>query len=476
MFSLSASLSLHLSSLLSSSQIMASNLLVLLIIFLRIVESGASRPESEVTDAILLLQKIKPALAGEGENVQLSSWNITFPLCLWRGLEWSFSDGTLLSCSTSLQRSNLSLSIDGSLQLTAIRLPAAGLAGGLPEEIGEFSSLKSLILGVNNLSGSFPLALGNSPELSDLDLSYNSLSRSLPPSLWNLCGRLVSLRLRGNKFAGTVPEPAASNTSCHELRILDLAKNMFTGPVPEFISGLSHLEELDLSGNLFSGTLLLSFDDFTSLVKLNLSENNFTGRLPAGSSKFPAKSFLGNNPSLCGPPLGGCSGGATHSSGASGGVIAGALIGSMAVAVAAGSVIIGFLQGRRRRNNSAAPVEEEEVGVDEAAGEGKLVVFAGGEHLTMEDVLNATGQVMEKTVYGTVYKAKLADGGTIALRLLREGSCLERKYCLPVIRLLGRVRHENLVAMRGFYEGSRGEKLLIYDYFPNRTLDDLLHG
>jgi hypothetical protein len=86
--------------------------------------------------------------------------------------------------------------------------------------------------------------------------------------------------------------------------------------------------------------------------------------------------------------------------------------------------------------------EDEEHG---GAGEGKLILFQGGKHLTLEDVLNATGQVMEKTSYGTVYKAKLADGGTIALRLLREGSCKDQGSCLPVIRQLGKIRHENLI-------------------------------
>lgn len=125
--------------------------------------------------------------------------------------------------------------------------------------------------------------------------------------------------------------------------------------------------------------------------------------------------------------------------------------------------------------------EEMEEGKDEESGgggggEGKLILFQGGEHLTLEDVLNATGQVMEKTSYGTVYKAKLADGGTIALRLLREGSCKDRGSCLPVIRQLGKVRHENLIPLRAFYQGKRGEKLLIYDYLSNKTLHELLHG
>ena len=110
------------------------------------------------------------------------------------------------------------------------------------------------------------------------------------------------------------------------------------------------------------------------------------------------------------------------------------------------------------------------------AGEGKLMLFAGGENLTLDDVLNATGQVLEKTCYGTAYKAKLADGGTIALRLLREGSCKDKASCLSVIKQLGKIRHENLIPLRAFYQGKRGEKLLIYDYLPLRTLHDLLHG
>ena len=83
---------------------------------------------------------------------------------------------------------------------------------------------------------------------------------------------------------------------------------------------------------------------------------------------------------------------------------------------------------------------------------------------------------MEKTSYGTIYKAKLADGGTIALRLMREGSCKDGGLCLPAIKQLGRIRHDNLIPLRAFYQGKRGEKLLIYDYLSNRTLHELLHG
>ena len=44
------------------------------------------------------------------------------------------------------------------------------------------------------------------------------------------------------------------------------------------------------------------------------------------------------------------------------------------------------------------------------------------------------------------------------------------------MRRIARARHPNLVPLRAFYHGRRGEKLLVYDYFPRtRTLHGLLH-
>ncbi|XP_026663417.2 putative kinase-like protein TMKL1 [Phoenix dactylifera] len=434
---------------------------------------------SDSSDVLLLLEKIKPSLQGPSspENLQLFSWNFSTPLCLWRGLQWTSSAaaGAPLPCHEAAVVSNLSLAADPSLQLLSIRLPASSLAGSIPPEIGDLSSLQSLYLGVNSLSGALPLELGNSPSLSDVDLSGNSLSGALPTSIWNLCDRLVSLRLHDNNLSGPVPDPAVSNSSCDHLHVLDLGANRFEGEFPQFIAGFHGLEELDLGSNTFSGPIPESLAGLGNLERLNLSYNNFTGPLPEAfeQSNFGAAAFRGNSPGLCGPTLGKCG----SRSGLSSGAIAGLVIGLTTVAVVLASVSIGWVQGRKRRNRGRSGEEEElEIeGDGNNGGEGKLMVFQGSEHLTLDDVLNATGQVMEKTSYGTVYKAKLADGGTIALRLLREGSCKDAASCSPVIRQLGRARHENLVPLRAFYQGKRGEKLLIYDYLPDRTLHDLLH-
>ncbi|CAD6265121.1 unnamed protein product [Miscanthus lutarioriparius] len=153
------------------------------------------------------------------------------------------------------------------------------------------------------------------------------------------------------------------------------------------------------------------------------------------------------------------------------------VIGLMAGAVVLASVSIGWAQGRWRRDGRIRrrdDAERDEMlessaddGQDASSSEGRLVVFEGGEHLTLEEVLNATGQVVDKASYCTVYKAKLASGGgSIELRLLREGRCKDAASCAPVVRRIGRARHDNLVPLRAFYQGRRGEKLLVYDYFP----------
>lgn len=108
--------------------------------------------------------------------------------------------------------------------------------------------LQSLYLNINSLSGTIPLELGYSSSLSDIDLSENLLTGVLPPSIWNLCDKLVSLRIHGNSLLGSLPEPALPNSTCKNLQSLDLDNNKFAGDFPEFIiTWFQSLKELDRS-------------------------------------------------------------------------------------------------------------------------------------------------------------------------------------------------------------------------------------
>ncbi|KAL9228300.1 hypothetical protein vseg_003894 [Gypsophila vaccaria] len=435
---------------------------------------GATRRVKASTDALLVLEKVKPALQGGGtQNPVLSSWNESRPLCEWHGLKFKYQNGSGAECEAMCSQAGVLLS--------SIRLPSANLSGSLPNSLSDFPALDSVFLNFNSLTMHLPLDLGFSSSLHYLDFSNNLLSGPLPPSIWNLCDRLVFLSLHSNSLSGPLSFPFPFPTSCPSLQVLDLAHNFFSGPFPVFLTSFLNLTLLDLSTNSFSGLISPDILALNNLHVLNLSYNNFTGLLPPGMTKFGPEAFVGNSPALCGGPLGACVGPGSMTPGA----IAGLVIGLMTALVVAVSLLIGYLQNKRRRRGRRRGDDEEEEDLDDCEedgegsavqnGEAKLIVFQGGEHLTLEDVLNATGQVIEKTSYGTSYKAKLADGATIALRLLREGCCKDRSSCLPVVRPLGRLRHENLDPLRAFYQGKRGEKLLIYDYVPTRTLYELLH-
>ncbi|KAI6703677.1 hypothetical protein NL676_012813 [Syzygium grande] len=148
----------------------------IVVVLLIALPPAALAQSSSSSDVELLLGKIRAALQGDAENILLSSWNASVPLCQWRGLKWVFSNGTRLSCSdvSSPHWANASLYRDPSLHLLSLQLPSANLSGSLPRELGEFSMLQSLYLGINSLSGTVPLELGYSSSLDPL-----SRSRSL---------------------------------------------------------------------------------------------------------------------------------------------------------------------------------------------------------------------------------------------------------------------------------------------------------
>lgn len=116
------------------------------------------------------------------------------------------------------------------------------------------------------------------------------------------------------------------------------------------------------------------------------------------------------------------------------------------------------------------------------AEEEELVVFAGGEHLRIQDILNAPGEVVAKSSYGTFYRATLkrnSDGDGSAVMLLRflRPVCIGRSEEIrPAIRLIGLVQHPNLVPLRSLYVGPRGEKLFVYPFYSAGNLAQFLKG
>ncbi|XP_022155352.1 cysteine-rich receptor-like protein kinase 10 isoform X2 [Momordica charantia] len=75
--------------------------------------------------------------------------------------------------------------------------------------------------------------------------------------------------------------------------------------------------------------------------------------------------------------------------------------------------------------------------------------------------------------FGPVYKGKLKDGREIAVKKLSHYSKQGRKEFMTEAKLLARVQHRNVVNLLG-YCAHGTEKLLVYEYVTNESLDKLL--
>lgn len=75
--------------------------------------------------------------------------------------------------------------------------------------------------------------------------------------------------------------------------------------------------------------------------------------------------------------------------------------------------------------------------------------------------------------FGPVYKGTLGDGREIAVKKLSQGSNQGNKEFKNEAKLLARVQHRNVVALLGYCVHGT-EKMLVYEYVPNESLDKLL--
>ncbi|XP_042060943.1 receptor protein kinase CLAVATA1-like isoform X1 [Salvia splendens] len=337
--------------------------------------------------------------------------------------------------------------------LDMLELSGNYLTGQLPARISA-PNLGTLALSGNWLSGNISQGIGGLRNLEILSLDSNRFSGEIPATISDM-KKLSVLNLSGNHLTGKIP---ASVARCSRLTFFDMSRNEIDGEIPLAISVLQNLNVMNLSRNRLVGSIPSEIGLMKSLTLLDLSYNDFSGRRPtAGLLKDMDDRCFAGNPHLC-TSNATCAAAAARAPSPLRSTL---LIAVAAVLVALFSVSAIWMVVRRMKANKGR--------------RWKLTTFQKVDMMRAEDVVDCLKEenVVGKGGGGVVYRGSMPDGTDIAVkRVVGRGS--DRGFRAE-IRTLGRIRHRNIVRLLG-YVSNEDTNLLLYEYMPNGSLGDMLHG
>ncbi|KAK4859096.1 hypothetical protein QYF36_026811 [Acer negundo] len=416
---------------------------------------------------------------------------------------------------------------DLSSNITTINLSNNNLTGTIPATFTSLPKLQRLMIANNSLDGSVPSALWqnrtlNANETLIFDFENNNFvnisgSPNLPPNvtLWlrgnplcsntnlpNLCGSKndEESNMQGSTYSSPECKPQSCPSPYEYSR---------SSPVPCFCAApLLVGYRLKSPGFSYFRQYRTTFEKYiTEGLKLNLSQvdlDSFTWqkgpRLRMYLKLFPVydnktanvfndsevlrirSMFTGWNipdSDLFGPyellnftllepyqhviP-------ATRKSGIGTGVLVGAILGGIAVAVTLSAIIALFIVRLHMKNYRTISKKRHSSKIS--------MKIDGVKSFTYEEMASATDNFSSSAQvgqggYGKVYKGILADGMVVAIKRAQEGSLQGEKEFLTEIQFLSRMHHRNLVSLVGYCD-EEGEQMLVYEFMSNGTLRDQL--
>ncbi|XP_024959255.1 BRASSINOSTEROID INSENSITIVE 1-associated receptor kinase 1-like isoform X2 [Cynara cardunculus var. scolymus] len=312
---------------------------------------------------------------------------------------------------------------NGVNSVTRVDLGNADLSGQLVPQLGQLTNLQYLELYSNNITGRIPSELGNLSSLVSLDLYLNQLEGVIPDSLGNL-KKLRFLRLNNNTLRGTIPN---SLTTIESLQVLDLSTNNLSGTVP--VNG--------------------SFSLFT----------------PISFANNPNLTAPQNVPPTPAPPNSQSTSVANSATGAiAGGVAAGA-----ALLFAGPAIALAWWRRKKPQDHFFdVPAEEDpEVHLGQLKRFSLRELQVATDHFSNRNILGRGG-------FGKVYKGRLADGGLVAVKRLKEERTQGGELQFQTeVEMISMAVHRNLLRLRGFCM-TPTERLLVYPYMANGSVASCL--
>lgn len=87
----------------------------------------------------------------------------------------------------------------------------------------------------------------------------------------------------------------------------------------------------------------------------------------------------------------------------------------------------------------------------------------------------AAANVLGQGGFGYVHKGVLPNGKEVAVKSLKSGSGQGEREFQAEVEIISRVHHRHLVTLVGYCIAG-GQRMLVYEYVPNNTLEFHLHG
>ncbi|CAH8335604.1 unnamed protein product [Eruca vesicaria subsp. sativa] len=452
------------------------------------------------SDAVALLSFKSTA---DLDNKLLYSLTERYDYCQWRGVKCAQGRVVRLVLSGVGLRGYFSSATLGRLdQLRVLSLENNSLFGPIPD-LSSLVNLKSLFLSRNEFAGAFPPSILFLHRLMILSLSYNNFTGQIPLELTAL-DRLTSLNLESNRFNGTLP---SLNQSF--LTSFNVSGNNLTGVIPTTLSRFdasSFKSNPGLCGEIINRACPTRSPFFGSTNKTTSSSQP-----PLGQSAQAQ-----NGGAVVISPV------VSHKKGKENGLVLGFTVG-LASLIVLGLCLVVFSLVIKKHNNdneiyeptsqkenasSSSQQQQQQTQIprtvpilethNKPESNKKLqlrsteqqsrvpnsgnLIFCGesssqGLLYTLEQLMRASAELLGRGSVGITYKAVFDNQLIVTVKRLdaAKTAVTSEEAFENHMEIVGGLRHQNLVPIRAYFQ-SNGERLIIFDYQPNGSLFNLIHG